>query len=606
MLSGEISLTSYKTEDVNLLPHDPGVYRFKNKHGKLIYVGKAKDLKKRVASYFNRSNQLSRKTVKMVSEVAEIEFTIVNSEFDALLLENNLIKENQPKYNILLKDDKTFPYIVVLKEQFPRIISTRKVDRTKGEYFGPYTNVKAMKSVLQLLRQLYKIRTCNLDLSPQNIGRKKFKVCLEYHLGNCLGPCEGLQQHDNYLDEINLSKEVLKGNLAVVRNYFKEGMQAAAGQLAFEDAQKFKTKLEQLEKFQSKSLIVSNKISNTDVFTIVSDETSAFVNYMRVDNGIINLSDTLEIRRKLDETDQEILELLMVNLRHKYESSNRDILTNIPVATYDESLSIVQPQIGDKKKLVELSIKNALFFKKERFNQKMESKDKESRVVLQLKEDLKLTEAPVRIECFDNSNIQGTHPVASMVCFINGKPAKKEYRHFNIKTVVGPDDFGSMREIVFRRYKRVIEENLPLANLIIIDGGKGQLSAAVTSLKELGLYGKVPIIGIAKKLEELYYPDDSIPLHLAKKSESLKLIQQLRDEAHRFAITFHRAKRSKTQIKSALDDIEGIGEKTKSLLLSELKSVEKIKKATVTELSQLVGLSKATLIKNHFSEVPNK
>jgi excinuclease ABC subunit C len=600
MSSSEISLTSYKTEDVLLLPHDPGVYRFKNKHGKLIYVGKAKDLKKRVASYFNRSNQLSRKTIKMVSEVAEIEFTIVNSEFDALLLENNLIKENQPKYNILLKDDKTFPYIVILKEQFPRIISTRKVDRTKGEYFGPYTSVKAMKNVLQLLHQLYKIRTCNFDLSPQNIRKKKFKVCLEYHLGNCLGPCEGLQEHNDYLDEINQSKEALKGNLSVVRNYFKERMQTAAEQLAFEEAQKFKNKLDLLEKFQSKSLIVSTKITNTDVFTLVSDESSAFVNYMRVDGGIINISDTLEVKRKLDETDEEILQLLMVSLRTKYESSNKEILTNKQVSLYDETLSITQPAIGDKKKLVDLSVKNALFFKKERFNQKLQSQTKENRVLLQMKEDLKLTQTPMRIECFDNSNIQGTHPVASMVCFINGKAAKKEYRHFNIKTVVGPDDFGSMREIVYRRYKRVIDEGLPLANLIIIDGGKGQLSAAVSSLKELGIYGKVPIIGIAKKLEELYYPEDSIPIHLAKKSESLKIIQQLRDEAHRFAITFHRAKRSKTQTKSALDDIDGIGEKTRSLLLSELKSVEKIKRASITELSNLIGKKKALLVKDHF------
>ncbi len=600
---GEISLTSYRKEEVNQLPHEPGVYRFKNKIGKLIYVGKAKDLKKRVTSYFTSSNQLSRKTIKMVSEIAEIEFTIVNSEFDALLLENNLIKENQPKYNILLKDDKTFPYIVILKERFPRIISTRKVDRTKGEYFGPYTSVKAMKSVLQLLRQLYKIRTCNYDLSPQNIAKKKFKVCLEYHLGNCLGPCEGLQKHEDYVDEIAQSKEALKGNLTVVRNYFKDRMLLSAEQLAFEEAQKYKHKIELLEKFQSKSLIVSNKIINTDVFTLVSDENSAFINYMRIDNGMINISDTLEIRRKLDETDEEILQLLIISMRTKYESSSSEILTNIPVTIYNDSLSITQPIIGDKKKLIDLSIKNSLFFKKERYNQKLQSQTKENRILVQLKDDLKLTEMPRRIECFDNSNIQGTNPVASMVCFINGKPAKKEYRHFNIKTVVGPDDFGSMREIVYRRYKRVIEDNLPLTNLIVIDGGKGQLSSAVTSLKELGLYGKIPIIGIAKKLEELYFPEDQIPLHLAKKSESLKVIQQLRDEAHRFAITFHRTKRSKGQIKSVLDDIQGIGDKTKTLLLTEFKSVEKIKNSTVTDVSKIVGLKKATLIKDYFTKL---
>jgi len=601
MLTSDLVSSSYGIDKVNLLPNEPGVYRFKNKTGKLIYVGKAKDLKKRVVSYFNRSSQANRKTIRMVAEIAEVVFTIVNSEFDALLLENNLIKENQPKYNILLKDDKSFPYIVILNERFPRLISTRKVDRSKGEYFGPYTSVKAMKNVLQLLSQLYKIRTCNYDLSPYNIAKRKFKVCLEYHIGNCLGPCEGLQTPESYFEEIQQSKEVLKGNLTVVREYFHQRMIQAAEKLAFEEAQRFKNKLTLLEKFQSKSVIVSNKITNTDVFTLVSDEDCAYINYMRVDNGIVNLSDTIEIKRKLDETDDEILELVIVNFRDKYESSSNEILTNIPVSLYNDSISVLQPKIGDKKKLLELSVKNSLYFKKDKLNQKQAGQKKESRVLAQLMNDLKLKELPMRIECFDNSNIQGTNPVASMVCFINGKPAKKEYRHFNIKTVVGPDDFGSMTEIVGRRYSRVLEENTPLANLIVIDGGKGQLSAAVAALKSTGLYGRVPVIGIAKRLEELYFPEDQIPLHLAKKSESLKLLQQLRDEAHRFAITFHRNKRSKTQIKSSLDDIEGIGDKTKELLLTTLRSVEKIKHSSVTELAQLVGLKKATLIKDHFS-----
>ncbi len=602
MLSAPFSGTSYKVSEVNQLPHEPGVYRFKNNAGKLIYVGKAKDLKKRVASYFNRSNQLNRKTLRMVSEVVEVEFTIVNSEFDALLLENNLIKENQPRYNILLKDDKTFPYLVVLKENFPRIISTRKVDRAKGEYFGPYASVKAMKNVLQLLRQLYKIRTCSFDMTPFNIQKGKFKVCLEYHLGNCLGPCEGYQQHENYLEEIEQSKEVLKGNLSVVKNYFKDKMTEAAASLAFEEAQKYKDKLDLLEKFQSKSLLVSHKITDTDVFTLVSDAQSAFINFMRVDNGMVNLTDTFEIKRKLDETDEEILQLVIVNIRDKYESTNREILTNIPVPAWDDSVEMVQPKIGDKRKLVELSIKNALFFKKERFNQKLQQVPRENRVLMQLKNDLKLKNLPNRIECFDNSNIQGTSPVASMVCFINGKPAKKEYRHFNIKTVVGPDDFGSMKEIVYRRYKRVLEEESEMADLIVVDGGKGQLNAAVASLKELGIYGKVPIVGIAKRLEELYYPEDPIPLHLGKKSESLKVLQHLRDEAHRFAITFHRNKRSKVQVKSLLDEVEGIGEKTKQRLLTEYKSVEKIRSTSVTEIAQLVGLHKATLVKDFLAK----
>lgn len=600
------SVSSYKVNEVNLLPHEPGVYRFKNKYGKLIYVGKAKDLKKRVASYFNRSNQLNRKTMRMVSEVEEVEFTIVNSEFDALLLENNLIKENQPRYNILLKDDKSFPYIAILNEEFPRIISTRRVDRSQGQYFGPYTSVKAMKSVLQLLRQLYKIRTCSYDLSPTNIKKGKFKACLEFHLGNCLGPCEGQQQPSDYLEEIEQSKEVLKGNLAVVRNHFKSRMEEAASQLAFEEAQKYKDKLDLLEKFQAKSLIVSQKITDTDVFTLVSDPQSAFINYMRVDNGIVNLSDTFEIKRKLDETDEEILELVMINVRDKYGSSNKEILTNLPITSWNEKVSIVQPKIGDKRKLVELSIKNALFFKKERFNQKLEQTPKENRILLQLKNDLKLKDLPYRIECFDNSNIQGTTPVASMVCFINGKPAKKEYRHFNIKTVVGPDDFSSMREIVHRRYFRVKEEGSEMANLIVIDGGKGQLNAAVESLKELNLYGSVPIVGIAKRLEELYFPEDPIPLHLGKKSESLRLLQHLRDEAHRFAITFHRKKRSKGQVKSVLDEIEGIGEKTKERLLSEFRSVEKIRQASVTEVAKHIGLHKATLVKDFLNSRAQK
>lgn len=601
MLSDSFPVSSYKVGEVHLLPHEPGVYRFKNNKGSLIYVGKAKDLKKRVTSYFTRSNQLNRKTLRMVSEVEEIEFTIVNSEFDALLLENNLIKENQPRYNILLKDDKSFPYIAILKEQFPRIISTRRMDRSKGEFFGPYTSVKAMKNVLQLLRQLYKIRTCSYDLSPFNIKKGKFKVCLEFHLGNCLGPCEGLQEPKQYLEEIAQSKEVLKGNLSVVKNHFKDKMNEAAASLAFEEAQKYKDKLDLLEKFQSRSLLVSQKITDIDVFTLVSDPQSVFINFMRVDNGTVNLTDTFEIKRKLDETDEEILELVMVNIREKYESTNKEILTNLAVPEWDEKVIITQPKIGDKRKLVELSIKNALFFKKERFNQKLQQVPKENRLLLQLKNDLKLKELPHRIECFDNSNIHGTSAVASMVCFINGKPAKKEYRHFNIKTVDGPDDFGSMREIVFRRYKRVMEEESEMANLIVIDGGKGQLSAAVHSLKELGLYGQVSVIGIAKKLEELYYPEDQIPLHLGKKSESLRLLQQLRDEAHRFAITFHRNKRSKIQIKSALDDITGIGEKTKERLLTEFKSVEKIKKSSVTDLATLIGMHKATVVKDFFA-----
>lgn len=592
-----MEVTYYKVEDTNKLPDQPGVYKFYNQQHDLIYVGKAKNLKKRVSSYFNRSAGSSRKTRKMVSEIAAIEFTIVNSEFDALLLENSLIKKNQPKYNILLKDDKSYPYILLTRERFPRIIPTRRMVPGAGQYFGPFASVKAMNNILELIRNLYTIRTCRYDLSEENIRSGKFKVCLEYHIGNCKGPCENLQSEEDYNRDIEQATNILKGNLGVARNYFKEKMHEAAENLEFETAQLFKDKIELLSKYQAKSLVVNPQIGDTDVFTIVSDGKVAFINYLKVNNGSIVLTKTIEVKKKLDESDEEILALMIVELRNKYVSSATDLLTNIDIPIQIDSVNIIVPKIGDKRKLVDMSIKNVLYYKKERYNQSLSTKQKENRVLITLKEDLRLKDLPMHIECFDNSNIQGTNPVASMVCFKNGKPSKKDYRKFNIKTVVGPDDFGSMKEIVYRRYYRLQTEELPMPDLIVIDGGKGQLNAACKALKELQLYGSIPIVGIAKRLEEIYTPEDPYPLHIDKKSESLKLLQRIRDEAHRFAITFHRQKRSIAALKTELEEIPGVGKKTAMALLKNFKSVKNIREADEQTLSILIGASKAKAVK---------
>lgn len=588
--------------EISKLPHQPGIYKYFNTADEIIYIGKAKDLRKRVSSYFTKAAGVNRKTLKLVSEVAVLEVVIVNSEFDALLLENSLIKQYQPKYNILLKDDKSFPSILITKDRFPKIYSTRRIDKNKGEYFGPYTSVKAMNNVLDLIRKLYKIRTCNLLLSANNIEQKKFKVCLEYHLGNCLGPCEGYQKEGDYLEEIEQSRNILKGNIQVAKNYFSEKMKSAAECMEFEKAQQFKEKLDSLEKFQSRSLIVSQKMKEVDVFTISTEKDVAYVNYMRIQHGAINLSETVELKKKLEESDEEMLIYAIISLKQKFNSPNAEILTNIDLEPWDDSIKITQPKIGDKKKLVALSMKNVLFYKKDKISKATPKESNQERILKTLKEDLRLTEIPDHIECFDNSNIQGTNPVASMVCFKNAKPSKKDYRHFKIKTVVGPDDFGSMKEIVFRRYSRLVKENSPLPKLIVIDGGKGQLSAAVESLKELDLYGAIPIIGIAKKLEELYFPGDKIPLHLNKKSESLKLIQHLRDEAHRFAITFHRNLRSKGSLVSELDSLKGIGKASKDKLLLRFRTMKKIKEASITELAEEIGLSRAQKLKEQLND----
>ena len=582
---------------VNNLPDSPGVYRYFNDEDVLIYVGKAKSLKKRVSSYFNKQSQYNRKTEKLVSEINKIEFTLANSEFDALLLENNLIKQNQPKYNILLKDDKTFPYLCILKERFPRIISTRKYIPKQGEYFGPYSSVVSMKSVLDLVRQLYSIRTCNLLLSEENIQQKKFKVCLEFHIGNCKGPCEGLQDEKNYLEDIAQARNVLKGNLSVVENTFSERMKMASEKMEFETAALYKRKLDLLEKFQVRSLVVNRKLTDIDVITITSSETEAFLNYLQIKEGAIIFSKNIEVKKKLDESDQEILDLTVAELRETYRSTNPEVYTNLELSLKSDDFENVVPQIGDKKKLIDLSLKNALYLRKEKEIEKESRKSKKNEVLTILQENLRLLQFQKIIECFDNSNFQGTSPVASMVRFVDGKPDKKGYRHFNIKTVVGPDDFASMKEIVTRRYKRIMEEQGEFPSLIIVDGGKGQLSSACEALKELGLYGSIPIVGIAKKLEEIYYPEDPLPLLISKKSPGLLLIQRIRDEAHRFAITFHRLKRSKNTFVTELENIPGIGKKTADKLLAHFKSVRKIKAASLEELTEVAGLKAAEKIK---------
>lgn len=584
-------------ETVSSLPDAPGIYRYYNKESELIYVGKAKSLKKRVSSYFNKQSQYNRKTEKLVSEIRKIEFTLANTEFDALLLENNFIKQYQPKYNILLKDDKTFPYLCILKEPFPRIIYTRKYIPKQGEYFGPYSSVVSMKSVLELVRQIYSIRTCNLLLSQENIEQKKFKVCLEFHIGNCKGPCEGLQNEADYLQDIAQARNILKGDLSAVEDELISRMNRASEALEFEKAASFKHKLDLLEKFQTKSLVVNRKLTNIDVITLTSTETDAYINYLQIKEGSIIFSKNLEAKKKLEESDEDILSIVVQELRSTYRSTNPEVYTNIALTVKANEFENVVPQIGDKKKLVDLSLKNALYQKREKEISKEEQKDKKNKVLHIMQENLRLLQYPRIIECFDNSNFQGTSPVASMVRFVNGKPDKKGYRHFNIKTVVGPNDFASMKEIVTRRYKRIMEEQGEYPQLIIVDGGKGQLSSACEALQELGLYGKIPIIGIAKKLEEIYYPEDNLPLLISKKSPALLLIQRIRDEAHRLAITFHRQKRSQNTFVTEIEQIPGIGKKTADKLLAHFKSVKKIKEASMEELTELVGEKIAVKIK---------
>ncbi len=591
--------TQYTPQDIHLLAIQPGVYRFYNKQGTLIYVGKAKNIKKRVRSYFSNTKQHNLKTRRMVAEIASIEFTIVNSEYEALLLENNLIKKSQPRYNILLKDGKTYPYICITKERFPRVIATRKVLPQLGQYYGPFTDLKAMYRILALIKQLYPLRTCTYSLTAENIRKGKFKVCLEYHLGNCKGPCEGLQDEANYQQNIAQVAYLLKGNLHVVKKEFSTKMRQAAQAMAYEEAQACKEKLETLAAYQAKSLVINPKVGDLDVFGMVSDEAAAFVSYLQIKNGAITFTQTVEIKKKLDEADSDVFPLVIFNFRQQYNSQAQEVLTNLPLSIDLNEVTLTVPKIGDKKKLVGIAIKNALFFKQERFIRKNNQQKKGNRTLQLLQQDLQLKSLPLHIECFDNSNLQGSSPVAAMVCFKNGKPAQQEYRHFHIKTVTGPDDFASMREVVHRRYKRLLAEGQALPDLIVIDGGKGQLSAAVAALKTVGIYGQVSVIGIAKRLEALYHPDDPYPVHISQQSASLKLLQQLRNEAHQFALTFHRNKRSKASLQSSLEAIPGIGAKTIDKLLLQFKSVRNIQAASTAALAQQIGSKKAAVLKAH-------
>ncbi|MGI9549602.1 MAG: excinuclease ABC subunit UvrC [Aurantibacter sp.] len=582
------------------LPEAPGVYQFYNKDDTILYVGKAKDLKKRVSSYFNKNHEYG-KTRILVKHVTTVRHIVVPTETDALLLENNLIKKYQPKYNVLLKDDKSYPWICIKKERFPRIFPTRKLIKDGSEYFGPYTSMHTVRTLLDLIKGVYPLRTCNYDLSEKKIAEGKYKICLEYHLGNCKGPCEGLQSAEEYDLQISDIREIIKGNFKSSLTYFKKQMKSLAEKRLFEEAQQIKEKIEVLENYQAKSTIVNPKINNVDVFSIVSDEAFAYVNFLQLSHGAVIRSHTLEMKKKLDESDKELLQMAIVEIRQRFNSQSKELYLPFAV-TVGPNLKVRVPKAGDKKRILELSERNAKFFRQDRFKQiKIIDPERHTkRIMAQMQKDLRLSQEPRHIECFDNSNIQGTNAVAACVVFKNGKPMKKEYRKFNIKTVTGPDDFASMEEVVFRRYRRQLEENASLPQLIVIDGGKGQLSSAVNSLDKLGLRGKIAIIGIAKRLEEIYFPEDPIPLYLDKKSESLKIIQQLRNEAHRFGITFHRQKRSSAAINSELEQIEGIGEKTAQELLKNFKSVKRIKEASLDELSKSVGRAKAKKIYETF------
>ena len=585
---------------VQTLPENPGVYQFFDHTDTIIYVGKAKNLKKRVSSYFNKEHD-SPKTRILVSKIVRIEHIVVATENDALLLENNLIKKYQPRYNILLKDGKSYPWICISNERFPRVFFTRKMIKDGSTYFGPYTNLKIVRTLLDLIKDLYPLRNCRLELSQQNIDNGKFKVCLEYHIKNCKAPCEGLQSEEDYNHNIQQIKEILKGNLKEVISLFKEEMIQLAQDLRFEEAQEIKVKLEHLENYQAKSTIVSAKIHNVDVFSIVSDEEYAYINFLQVAYGAIIGGHTLEIKKKLDETDQELLELGILELRERFHSQSKELIVPFPI-TVDASLSLNIPKAGEKFQLLQLSERNAQAYRQEKFKQVkiLDPERHTNRLLSQMQRDLHLSVPPVHIECFDNSNIQGTNPVAACVVFKNAKPSKKDYRHFNIKTVEGPNDFASMEEVVFRRYHRLLEEEEPLPQLIVIDGGKGQLGAALKALEALDLRGKIAIIGIAKRLEEIFYPGDSIPLYLDKKSETLKVIQHLRNEAHRFGITFHRQKRSNSAIQSELDTIKGIGKPTREALLKHFKSVKRLKEASLEAIIEIVGASRGEKIWNHF------
>jgi excinuclease ABC subunit C len=589
-------------QQVKNLPDNPGVYQYFDSNNKIIYVGKAKNLKKRVQSYFRADANHYGKTKVLVKNIVSLQYIIVNTELDALLLENTLIKEHQPRYNILLKDDKTYPWICIKKENFPRVFTTRKVIQDGSFYFGPYPSGRMMGTILTLVKQLFKIRNCSLPLSANNIDKKKFRVCLEFHIGNCKGPCEGLQNEEDYNLQISEIKSILKGQVQQVVRRLKESMQEAAAHYRFEEAQQLKMKLEALENYQSRSVVVSPVIDDVDVIALLNDEDTAYANFMRVVKGAVIQSFTIEMRKRLDETESELLGNAYADFLNRFGLVSKEIILPFEPDFELPGLQMTIPQRGDKKKLLELAFSNAEAFKREKIKQAnlVDPERHSNRILEKMMKDFRMKELPRHIECFDNSNIQGNFAVAAMTVFKNLKPSKKDYRHFNIKTVEGPDDFASMEEVVYRRYKRAVDENEALPQLIVIDGGKGQLSSAVYSLQQLGLIGKVTIVGIAKKLEEIYFPGDSVPLYIDKKSESLKIIQQIRDEAHRFGITHHRNKRSKGTIKTGLTEIPGIGEALSTELLRVFKSVKKIKEAEESEIAKIVGPAKAKQIIDYF------
>jgi len=585
---------------IKTLPTQPGVYQYYDKNGTILYVGKAKNLKKRVSSYFTKNHEYG-KTKILVKKIANIKHIVVDTETDALLLENNLIKKYQPRYNVLLKDDKTYPWICIKKERFPRVFLTRNVIKDGSEYFGPYTSVRTAKALLDLIKELYLLRSCNYDLSEKNIEIQKYKVCLDFHIGNCKGGCEGLQTVKNYNEDIGAIRNIIKGNIKESLKLFEDLMLQYANEMEFEEAQKIKEKIALLANYQAKSTVVNPSITNVDVFSIISDEIYCYVNFFKISNGAIIQSYTTEIKKKLEETDKELLELTIVEIRQRFNSQSKEIYVPFEV-DLGENLKVTIPKLGDKKRIVDLSIRNAKYYRQERFKQiKIVDPDRHvNRIMAQMQKDLRLTAEPRHIECFDNSNIQGTNPVAACVVFKNGKPSKKDYRNFNIKTVEGPDDFASMEEVVFRRYKRLQDEGQDLPQLIVIDGGKGQLSASLKSLDVLGLRNKIAIIGIAKRLEEIYYPGDSVPMYLDKTSESLKIIQQLRNEAHRFSITHHRNKRSKSALVNELEQISGIGKQTIVSLLKHFKSAKRVSEASFNAIEEVVGKNRASKIVKYY------
>lgn len=605
-MSDKKKLASFLLNIASSLPENPGVYQYFDKHGKIIYIGKAKNLKKRVSSYFTKKHEYG-KLLYLVHSIFDIKYIVVSTELDALLLENNLIKKYQPRYNVALKDDKTYPWICIKNERFPRVFQTRNFIRDGSQYFGPYPSLRTMYTILDLIKKLYPLRNCTLNLSEENIEKKKFRVCLEYHLKNCKGPCEAFQSEENYNESISQIKQILKGNISSVIKQLKELMWQYSEKYDFENAQLLKEKIVSLEKYQSRSVVVSPTIEDADVFSIISDDSFGYVNYLKVINGAIVQAHTIEMKKKLYEPKEELLLLAIAELRQRFQSETKEIIVPFSLDVDFPDVEFTIPQRGDKKKLLELSERNAEYYRKEKENRKIfATKEKPSdRILRTMMNDLHLKELPIHIECFDNSNIQGAFPVSACVVFKNAKASKKDYRLFNIKTVQGPDDFASMEEVVFRRYKRMLDENPEysgLPQLIIIDGGKGQISSAVKSLKTLGLAGKISVIGIAKKLEEIFYPGDSLPLYLNKKSETLKLIQQMRDEAHRFGLKHHRGRRQRETIFSELTKIKGISDKTAEKLLREFKSVSRIKETSEDKIAKVIGKAKAKNLIKYFSK----